>query len=326
MGVLVQSVFEIRRQDSPEPVRHVVIDAYPCRIGRGYDCDVIVSDPYVDAHHVEITLNPDQDGWLVRDLESVNGFSAITDSGDISGKDCHILSSGNKVVLGHTEIRLLKPDHPVTAAKKMIQASAMWQFVSRPLNDWMLFILAGLVMAGWSFLEIWTENAMQTLLINVCVSAVFILVWSAGWSIAGRFIKHKSNFNAHIAVISLYFILSTVLWMMQSYIVFLLNQNIVSDAINVVWNVVLGAALLYGALSLAAEMTPRKRMISSGFFAVGVTAGIMSVSTLAAPSFSPVPDYPPTLQPIAEVLIPSQTPDVFFEQAQTLFTKGALQE
>ena len=52
-------------------------------IGRGWDCDVIVQDPQVDAKHGELWVSTDG-AYRFRDLESLNGSKiAASDSGQI---------------------------------------------------------------------------------------------------------------------------------------------------------------------------------------------------------------------------------------------------
>jgi hypothetical protein len=47
------------------------LDVDPLRIGRGADNDLVIPDVRVSRYHV--VIEPAQDGWIVRDLQSTNG-------------------------------------------------------------------------------------------------------------------------------------------------------------------------------------------------------------------------------------------------------------
>jgi len=76
-------------------------------IGRGYDNDIVLDDPYVDAHHLQLELN-DEGLWHANDLNSENGTrlaQQVIQEADIP--------LGAELIIGKTHIRLLAPTEGV---------------------------------------------------------------------------------------------------------------------------------------------------------------------------------------------------------------------
>ncbi len=78
--------------------RRFVVPAQGGTIGRSRDCDIVLDDAGVSRRHAEIMPGPD--GWTVADLGSTNGL--LVNGHDVRG--AHLLSSGDRVELGSTEI------------------------------------------------------------------------------------------------------------------------------------------------------------------------------------------------------------------------------
>jgi len=57
--------------DSPDAGRQTVVFSESLKIGREEDCQIILTDEVVSKYHLEIY--PSEEGWWVRDLESMNG-------------------------------------------------------------------------------------------------------------------------------------------------------------------------------------------------------------------------------------------------------------
>ena len=53
----------------------VPLDAGSLIIGRAYDCQIIIDDPYVCPRHVKVSLAENGE-LLIQDLDSINGLSA----------------------------------------------------------------------------------------------------------------------------------------------------------------------------------------------------------------------------------------------------------
>jgi transcriptional regulator with PAS, ATPase and Fis domain len=83
--------------------KSVVLGVPHVRIGAGSSNDVIIEDPHASRFHAE--LRKTDEGWLLRDLGSLNG----TRVGDVVVKE-GLLHSGATITIGETKIRFLADD------------------------------------------------------------------------------------------------------------------------------------------------------------------------------------------------------------------------
>ena len=81
------------------------VDNLPLTIGRGYNNDIILSDPFVESSH--LLVEPSDNGWQVTDQQSVNKFYLADDA----VTQAHV-TSGDEIIVGKTYLRFVSPDHP----------------------------------------------------------------------------------------------------------------------------------------------------------------------------------------------------------------------
>ncbi len=308
-------ILEIRRHGDDEDAQHLAFEKFPVGIGRGFDNDVILNDPYISAHHLH--LEYDGETCIVNDYNSTNGFTL---NGRAQPGRCTLVYSGDVLQVGHTEIRVYKTDHPVTAAELLPKDSPIFAWVAHPINVWACFLLAVAVTLCWAWLEIWADEEGLALAGAAAGTVSVIVIWSAIWSVAGRLARHKAHFKSHITMICLYMIAGTVAWYIEAYTDFLTNENWFSQIATYGINFVLLGYLLYGSFTLATKMRQKRRLVSAVFFSFGVMAGVFSFGLVSAKTFNQQPLYPATLEPYLSQLAPADTVDKFMADNGKLFS------
>ena len=92
-------------------------DAPQIRIGHGYDNDLVLGDPHVSPAHLIVrsrsrsSSSGEEQGWIVEDIGRENGMylrklAKVVDQAR--------LDPGDEIVIGHTRLRFLSPEHPVS--------------------------------------------------------------------------------------------------------------------------------------------------------------------------------------------------------------------
>ena len=213
-------ILEILPHTDDEQIVHRVIENFPATIGRGFQNDVILTDPHVSPLHLHIV----QDGerWILSDLDSANGLfvNAVGQRGN-SLPVC----SGDVVRIGQTELRFYAPHHPVADTVRIKKAHPVFAWLARPLNAWASFVLAVAVVQGWAYLEIWSEEPGLTAAAAAAATTGSIVLWATLWSVAGRLIMYKSHFRSHLTIAGLCLIAGVIAWYIQVYVDFLSNEN-----------------------------------------------------------------------------------------------------
>jgi len=307
-------ILEIRKHSDDEQALHLVFKKFPVTIGRGFDNDVILTDPHVSPQHLRIDY--DGETCTVSDPGSDNGFTvnALPQPGRRAS-----VRSGDVLRIGQTEIRVYTPEHPVAATIRLQKGHPVFAWLSRSKNVWASCLLALAVTLCWTYLEIWTDELGLSLAAATAGTVLMIVLWAAAWSVAGRLTRHKAHFKSHAAMMCLYMIAGTVAWYIEAYADFLTNESWFSRGVTYGLNFILLGFLLYGSLTLATLMHRRRRLATAVFFSFGLISGIFIFSLVSAKNFNQQPLYPATLEPFLSQLATADTVDKFMTGNENLF-------
>lgn len=157
-------------------------------IGRGYDNDVVVDDPYVAPAHLRI--GRDESGALVaEDLGTVNGL--FVDRGRTRLERVRL--DGDKPVrIGNTLLRIREGGQPVAAERPY----------RREKRHWIAASVMGAAIIGIDVLWIWlgeTSEPKVTSYVSPLFGFVLMtMAWIAGWSILTRIFAGESRFQRNM--------------------------------------------------------------------------------------------------------------------------------
>jgi hypothetical protein len=160
------------------------------RIGRAYDNDIVIDDPYVAPHHLQVTRDP-AGAWRVEDLGTLNGL--LVDGARTPGSS--VALDGERVLqIGRTQLRLRDTAYPV-APERAAQAER---------RQWPILAALMIALLGASGLSQWlTETAEPQLsryLLPLLALPVFALGWSALWAILARIFAGRARFERNLMV------------------------------------------------------------------------------------------------------------------------------
>jgi len=168
--------------------RHPV-HAWPAHVGRGYDLEVILDDPYVASRHARI--EPGADGrFRIIDLGSLNGLSLSPSWRRVADAE---LGPDDIVRLGRSQVRVRTPAYAVAPERQMRAASPYRRpaaFVAVALL--LLALVAWNAWLGTSSRQEWTG-----LIMPILAFAAAVTIWIAVWALVGRTVGGRANFAAH---------------------------------------------------------------------------------------------------------------------------------
>ena len=161
-------------------------------IGRGYDNDVIVDDPYVGAQHLRVFR--DESGRVVaEDIGSANG--TFLDG----GKDRlrRIVIDGTKPIrIGQTLLRIREPSHAVER-ERMGRPE-------RPISLVVLALALGAMVIAVSALRIWHaqtgEPRVSAYLTPLLTAIGSVVLWAGAWALLSRIFSGRSRFLRNLLI------------------------------------------------------------------------------------------------------------------------------
>jgi hypothetical protein len=168
------------------------IDGEEAHIGRGYDNDVIIDDPYVAVRHVRVFR--DGAGRLVaEDAGSKNGL--FLDPGGVRHARI-MLDAEHPVRIGQTYVRIRDPAYAVPA-ERLAGAQG---------HSWLAAIAAGLAMLllGIETLFVWLAQTAEPRASNYLTPLLIIVVsavaWVSVWALLSRVLSGQARFAENLII------------------------------------------------------------------------------------------------------------------------------
>ena len=234
-------------------------------VGRGYDCDVILDDPYVDALQLKITSG--MDGLQ---LETLSTEVPTAVEGEELNSSSLPLASGSKLQIGRTHLRVLASDHPVEPVLGLKRADIALTNLGRPVvaiaGTLLFLLLVGLEQYYSSLADEFGFARWAFQAISPLIPAV---LWVALAALVTRVVRSDTRVLQHWMVV-LICLLGFFIW---NYIDQVLRFNLGSHWLNLVLNEAVPGLLLVGLLlfqlRIAFRMKTWSRIATANLLAWG---------------------------------------------------------
>ena len=243
------------------------IHAWPARIGRALDNDVVLTDPHVAPHHFSLDLN--EAGELALEAgDTINGVTV----------GLHRIPAGSRRVIAHdaaaidfgagrSRLRLRLADAPL-AAELPLAGVAVHNLRIAPSLAIGLVLLAGIAFSSYldSDPDTFSRVAGNTLLAALSAAAV----WCGAWALLSKTITRQSHFSWHLRVFMLAGLTLLALSAIPGLLAFSLSWPWLTD-FSFVATYAVGATALYFHL-LAVE--PARPRLLRAVVATGAIVGV----------------------------------------------------
>jgi hypothetical protein len=160
------------------------------RVGRGYANDVIIDDPHVAAEHLVIRRG-EGDALLA---ETVNGADAFFDERDKRGATSLLLDGDRVLRIGHTLLRVRDASYTVPRERPYTPRRRHWPVI----------IALAIALLGLTALSTWLESVAEpkvtAFLQPPLWLSLFILGWSATWSVLARIFGGQAQFERNVII------------------------------------------------------------------------------------------------------------------------------
>jgi pSer/pThr/pTyr-binding forkhead associated (FHA) protein len=282
------------------------------RIGRGYDNDVVVDDPYVAAQHLRVFR--DQSGQLIaEDMGSANG--TFLDDG--KSRLARIMVDGNHPIrIGRTYLRIREINHAVEQER-----------VARP--EWGRLPVALAVTLGLALLviyafDVWlaqtTEPRASSYLLPLLTVAAMVLAWVGMWALLSRIFSGRSQFLRNLLIALAGTMAFTLYAEFARVSAFALIWSTASNYLYVAaWSFFAVVCFLH-----LREVGPARLWVKGGLVTALLATAIAVQTLQRSEAFSDFGRQTTTrlLMPPAFRAVPFQTQNAFFGEVATL--KGKL--
>ena len=292
-------------------LRRIPLDHLPIRIGRGYDMDVILDDPYVAASHLEIR-RADDGGLCAVDLGSKNGTHM---RGTRPQSGVLRITDDDVVHVGRTRLRFRMAGHSVPPDLPLRRVNLDRQPVVFKSSAAVFVILL-----IWHFYITEYDTHPHGNISAPLLLSSLVLAWAGVWSLVSRILSGYGNFYAHgivafLGAVTLF--LCVTLW---DYVDFAFDHPM-HDWIRSVAVFGLMCCIVYRHLRLYSRARPRRLAIAS-ILLVGVL--ILTFKNVVLPQDAKGQgrqEYSYVIEPSKYLWTDGDTPERFFDDAGKLRRK-----
>ena len=288
------------------------IGADSVHIGRAFDNDLIVADPFVGAAQFRLSRAGERSV-----LEVLDRTNPVHLNGRLGEQATIELASGDRVEFGHSSLTVLREDTPVLPTRRL--PSSWWG----RLGSWRP-VAAALALAGVAAASLWAdflasvdEPKWDELAAGALKLAGLLLCWSALWSIVGRSIRQQANFAGHLALACAVVLAAFGLTPLGEYAMYAFDAAGATDALDWGGAAALLFALCYGEFRLATSL---RRPALAATLAVALPLLVLGgLEWAARAQFDPQPPALTLLRPPFAKLRSGRSPDDYDEVLGALF-------
>lgn len=303
--------------------RYQVFDQTNIKVGRAYNNDVILADPYVCPLHMEFQW---QDGhWKVVDRSEKNGTFEAKSGKPIDHSEVHF---GDEFLLGKTKLKFLSVDSPIEPTWVMHRISGAIKWVSN--SPGVMLLMVGFL--GYLIWQAYIGSAFEFQLEQVLtkqLTIVFLpLVWAALWGLLGRVLHHDSRIFAHAAVSYLAVLMLFLKDEVIAWVGYILSSNWIMTAASLALTGGIVAWVLSKNMLFATEVNKNKRWLIAGFGACCLVMVLFLSAYSSLKQFHSAPVYNYALMPPVLNWRRGVTETQFLTDSRSIFDEalGAIEE
>ncbi|PLX99542.1 MAG: hypothetical protein C0622_10235 [Desulfuromonas sp.] len=255
--------------------QRIALGRNPVRIGRAYDNEVVIDDPFVSPHHA--LLEWSDVGIRIIDHDSLNGIR-IDGRGRVT--DSELLRCGDLLHLGHTQLRFRSAAFALSPTRRDGRVPTLPGLFEQPLLRLASFLLVFAVLLLGNYLETVREFELLKALPGTLFPLSFIPFWALGWSFASRIMIQRWNFWPHCSIAATGMLLLLLTESLISYFVFAFDLDAVGEPLDYLFSYLVIAAVLYFSL-LHSSATPPRQLLKSSIGVATLCIALLLVTNLA---------------------------------------------
>ncbi len=276
------------------------------RIGRAYDNDVVIDDPYVAAHH--LLVRRDETGALVaEDLGSANGTFAERGRARLT----RAALDGEKLIrIGQTSLRIRDASHAVPPERAQTYQAPGW-----PIPAALAVAVLGIAMLS-RWLDETGEPKIYVYLVEALILAGLVVGWTAVWAVLSRVFAGQARFERHLLIALAGLLIFSVYRELLQFGAFALSSQ-APQSYNYIGTWSLLATICF--LHLRAIDPSRTRLKGAAVAALlAIVIATQALTQSEMRSGNDQQDYVHRLMPPALRLAPLRGEDAFFAAAAQL--------
>lgn len=298
------------------PLKHYKFEQdYVC-VGRDFNNDLRLDDPYVCPSHMLVAVDPESGLLMVNDCQSTNGIK-------INNKFVNqsTLKPNDIIKIGRTRLRIIdtKAQLPKAMPLSELEENLSW------LNKATLAMSLSIACLGYLLFSKYINTVAEFKLIAALPSELgqlaVISLWPLTFAVLAKVVKKESHLINQINLTLIVTLVFFVLNLLQSFFMFNVNPGSWFAWVELLIVALIMMAFIWLSLFVAFHQPTAKRNAITLFMSTLILAPLVLFGFFNEEDFSSRPDYDLTLLPPAYNITGSVETSAFIESSESLFSR-----
>jgi hypothetical protein len=243
-----------------QPRQLLRVAQWPVRIGRAIDCDLVLDDPHVAAHHATLALH--DDGVHVEPAPSLNGVRLGRAA--IAPGSAPLLPSSSVLTMGATTLRVRLAGEALAPEQRLLD---LLQYERRHAMTLMALIVLAAALKGFElWLTIMPGAPGSAVAWSYLSAPAGLIVWCALWAMGSMIFQRRFAFWAHLYLALKWLLIAVVAQAVAGQLAFALSLPFI-DKLGRLVSVAAIAMMIWRHLGL---LLPSRRRA----FAIAVASAV----------------------------------------------------
>ncbi len=339
MGIVIETLHRSGQVRNRE-----IIHQYSVSLGRAYNNDIIIDDPFVDAHHLQLTLNqtgldaeslgaesgaelskqPDNENthssFTITDQQSLNGTFSIVNNKRKKHSGDFTLGEGGIIVVGNTRLRIFTTESEISATQPLTRNEES----ADNLGSWKLLLLLLSAFSLVMIMDVYLSNPLLEdktseyfAIIYVFVGVIIIAGMAA---LVGKVLHGDSRIILYSNLLLLAFLVSWVVEWCLLFLFYSLDAPVIYDWVETLIYAFVVAGLLFFVLYWCSQLTIKTRRVIASIIPLLVLVNL-SLPFFDNDKVNFLPPYDTTLLPRSFYLGKATNSVEFLESTQVLYQR-----
>lgn len=298
------------------PLKHFKFDQDFVCVGRDFNNDLRLDDPYVSPSHMLVAIDPDTGQLMVDDCQSTNGIK-------VNNKFVsHALLTSNDIIkIGRTRLRIIDTKVPMPLAMSLseLEENLSW------LNKATLALVLTFLCLTYSLISNYVNSIEEFKLINVLPSQLYqlaqISIWPLCIATLAKVVKKESHLINQINLAFITTLLCYLLLLLQKFIIFNIQPSAWFSWLELIIFSSIIICFTWLSLFIAFHQPIKRRNLVTGILSFFIITPILVLGYLKDEEFNSRPNYNPTLLAPTYNLTGTINTERFVNKSNTLFDR-----
>lgn len=318
---MAQLIVEVRDQHH-QGSRFYPVETTPCSIGRALDNDIIINEPHIDAHHLQVQAG--DEGIQLDISDSVNG---VWKEHQAYNHTRLSLASGEGVQVGQVHLNFYLPDHPVAPARLLHDTARGLREGARMFVQIAVVLLFLMIVQTYAS---YSESSSEVNLFKLVAGTLPVLsgvsLWAGIWAIVSYMVHRRLNFTYLLAVSVVFYTLDMYSDVVIDYVAYNLHSFLLTDLLRYFIGGVVFALMLFAIFNRVLTVSRKSKLLMANILSWSFVGVLVFLVYANQTEFRGKPEYPGELKPPAWKWSSSISKDEFLKDVATIYKQSSIPE